>query len=261
MNSVQSVKSEPFGRSHPVAAGQAVFLPNLKYGVAWKLQQLLCEARHHNDIPDTLLLCEHDHVITMGRRKDSPKHILFPRFPVYAIERGGDVTYHGPGQLVGYPILALRKAVSDEYPFGEQDLTAYLRALEQGLLLLLAQVGVSAARKPQHTGIWTADQAFKIASLGVAVRRFVTLHGFALNVTTDLACFSAISPCGLSSMVMRSLSSLGFSDLTVAGLVPACAEALGTALGRSFPLKTLEESGLSPYLTQAQTHPEPPQTP
>ena len=105
------------------------------------------------------------------------------------IERGGDATYHGPGQLVGYPICFLRPGPDPAQPFGEQDLHGFLRAIEEGLLHLLRLCGVACDRKPKYTGVWTADQTGKLVSLGVAVRRWVTSHGFALNVTTDLSRF------------------------------------------------------------------------
>ncbi len=112
-------------------------------------------------------------------------------------ERGGDVTYHGPGQLVGYPILDLTSY--------RQDLHWYLRTLEQALIDALARLGVPAERKPGYTGVWTAQGERKIASIGVHVKQWVTWHGFALNVTTDLAAFGRIVPCGITGVEMTSI--------------------------------------------------------
>jgi lipoyl(octanoyl) transferase len=119
-----------------------VFLGRIDYGVAWKLQQLARRAASAGTrLPDTLLLCEHSDVITVGRRQTGQGNVIERRFPIFEIERGGDVTYHGPGQLVGYPIVALRPSPDPARPFGEQDLHGYLRALEEGLLMLLSRAG------------------------------------------------------------------------------------------------------------------------
>ncbi len=244
----------------PIVDGQAVFLGRIGYGVAWKLQQLLVEARQNGQLSDTLLLCEHPDVITLGRRQTGPANVLLRRFPIFEIERGGDATYHGPGQLVGYPICALRPGSNPAEPFGEQDLHGFLRAIEEGLLDLLRRLGVGCDRKPKYTGIWTADHAGKLASLGVAVRRWVTSHGFALNVTTDLSRFYAINPCGMAAQVMTSLAALGVTvegqPVTVERLLLPCAESIGPALGRRFVLRTVEESGLLPLLDLALQQPE-----
>jgi len=125
--------------------------------------------------------------------------------PVFEIERGGDVTYHGPGQLVGYPILKLRE--------NEHDLHQYLRNLEEAMIRVLARYGIAGERNPGYTGVWSGGR--KLASIGVAVKRWVTLHGFALNVTTDLARFRAINPCGLEASVMASIQSLTGAAPTV----------------------------------------------
>lgn len=167
------------------------------YETAWSLQQRLVEARRHDRIPDVLLLCEHPHVLTIGRRPESRSHILSNRFPVVEVERGGDVTYHGPGQLVGYPILKLAPH--------EQDPHWLLRQLEHALCNVCTHWGIRAQSKPKHTGVWTQNQTRKIASLGIALRHGVSFHGFALNVTTDLRCFHDIHPCGLAASVMTSM--------------------------------------------------------
>jgi lipoate-protein ligase B len=138
-------------------------------------------------------------VITVGRGAREVRNLREPgSTPVYEVERGGGVTYHGPGQLVGYPIFLLGEH--------ERDLHRLLRDIEQALIDAVARFGVDAGRRPGLTGIWVGER--KLASIGVAVRRWVTWHGFALNVTTDLARFEAIRPCGLSPEVMTSMQAL-----------------------------------------------------
>jgi lipoate-protein ligase B len=141
------------------------------------------------------------------------------------VERGGDATYHGPGQLVGYPILALAP--------GERDLHALLRNLEQALVDTCAAVGAEGAgRKPGWTGVWIGER--KVASIGIAVRRWVTFHGFALNVATDLARFRAIHPCGLDAAVMTSLTEALSRPVTLDEVKPLVARHLARALRRDF---------------------------
>jgi lipoyl(octanoyl) transferase len=151
---------------------------------------------------DVLLLVEHPPVITLGRgtRPSSlpigPAELERRGVEVFEVERGGDVTFHGPGQLVGYPILDLRDH--------RQDLHWYLRSLEDMLIQALGQLGIEADRNPGLTGVWTAGR--KIASIGIHVKQWVTLHGFALNVTTDLDPFDLIVPCGIRQVVMTSVA-------------------------------------------------------
>ncbi len=146
---------------------------------------------------DLLLLLEHPPVITLGRGAHE-QHVVHPDgVEVVEVERGGDVTYHGPGQLVGYPIMDLKGVGL------RQDLHWYLRTLEQALIAGLASLGISAERHPSYTGVWTSGR--KIASIGVHVKQWVTWHGFALNVTTDLSAFDRIVPCGIPGVVMTSI--------------------------------------------------------
>jgi len=176
------------------------------FAEVWDLQRQLVAARQNDEIPDTLILVEHPDVITLGRGSHRENLIAVEGIPIFEIERGGDVTYHGPGQLVGYPIVLLR---SDE-----RDLHLYLRNLEETLLRTLADFGIAGGRNPGWTGAWTEppegseEPRRKLASIGVTVKRWVTMHGFALNVSTDLSRFSAINPCGLEANVMGSLSSV-----------------------------------------------------
>jgi lipoyl(octanoyl) transferase len=144
---------------------------------------------------DVLLLLEHPPVVTLGRNSQAA-HLLRPQgIEVFEVERGGDVTFHGPGQLVGYPILDLRAY--------KQDLHWYLRTLEQALIDALGILAIPAERNPGLTGVWTRGR--KIASIGIHVKQWVTWHGFALNVTTDLTHFDRIVPCGIQGVEMTSV--------------------------------------------------------
>jgi lipoate-protein ligase B len=181
--------------------------------------------RQANEIADTLVIVEHPDVITLGRRQQAQRNVLAPGdIPIFEIERGGDVTYHGPGQLVGYPILALDG--------DERDLHAYLRNLETGLIDTCAALGLAARRNPGWTGAWIG--AKKVASIGIAVRRWVTLHGFALNVATDLSRFAAINPCGLDAAVMTSLQAELGRPVTLDEIKPMLVRSMGSALNRQF---------------------------
>jgi lipoate-protein ligase B len=186
-----------------------------EFAEVWRMQLDLVGARQRDEVPDTLILVEHPHVITMGRGARRDNLLATDGMPVFAIERGGDVTYHGPGQLVGYPIFRLVE--------GERDLHLYLRRLEEVVIRTAAELGVAAERQEGSTGVWTGGgpPRRKLASLGVAVKRgWVTLHGLALNVATDLTRFAAINPCGFDAAVMTSLSSLLGRGVTVAEVAP-----------------------------------------
>ncbi|HEV3032628.1 MAG TPA: lipoyl(octanoyl) transferase LipB [Polyangia bacterium] len=181
-------------------AAQFLDLGTREFGEVWALQKELVDKRQRDEIPDTLVLVEHPHVITLGRGTHKENVLAPGDMPLFEIERGGDVTYHGPGQLVGYPIFLLRQS--------ERDLHLYLRNLEEALIRAVGRFGISGERKEGWTGVWTAGGARKLASIGVAVKRWVTLHGFALNVSTDLARFAAINPCGLEATTMGSMESV-----------------------------------------------------
>jgi lipoate-protein ligase B len=173
------------------------------YGEVLDLQRDLCRRRVSGEVAeDLLLLVEHDPVVTLGRgtREASlplPVDVIRRRgVEVFEVERGGDVTFHGPGQLVGYPILDL----TGHRP----DLHWYLRTLEEALIAALETLGIAAKRNPGLTGVWTGGR--KIASIGIHVKQWVTLHGFALNVTTDLDYFDLIIPCGIQGVSMTSVA-------------------------------------------------------
>jgi len=208
-----------------VKAARTIDLGRREYRQVWTLQQELVAQRQRGEIEDTLVLVEHPDVITLGRRLSAPANVVAPGdIPVVEIERGGDVTYHGPGQLVGYPILALDG--------DERDLHAYLRNLEEALIGVCADVGLAGGRKAGWTGVWIGER--KVASLGIAVRKWVTMHGFALNVATDLARFAAINPCGLDAAVMTSLARECGRAVTLDEVKPLAVARLSSVLGRDF---------------------------
>ena len=206
-------------------AARVIDLGRREYGETWQLQLELVAQRQRDEIADTLVLVEHPDVITLGRRQSSQQNVVAAGdIPVFEIERGGDVTYHGPGQLVGYPILKLDGE--------ERDLHAYLRNLEEALIGVCADVGLEARRNPGWTGVWIGER--KVASIGIAVRRWVTMHGFALNVSTDLTRFTAINPCGLDAAVMTSLAREAGRDVTVDEVKPLVVARLAAVFARAF---------------------------
>ena len=160
-------------------------------------EELLVKKREDRSLEDELLLLEHEPVYTIGRTPDKSSLLGSAHLPhpLFAINRGGQATYHGPGQLMGYPIIDLRRC--------GQDLHRYLRWLEQLLIELLAHYGIAASRRESLTGVWI-DQR-KIASIGVGVRHWITMHGFALNVCGDLSPFNYIIPCGINGVAMTSM--------------------------------------------------------
>ena len=181
---------------------RVVDLGRRRYGEVLELQRDLCRRRVAREITeDLLLLVEHNPVVTLGRGTRSSSLILPPSeleargYQVFEVERGGDVTYHGPGQLVGYPIFDLTTH--------RPDLHWYLRELEATLISALGALEIPAERRPGLTGVWT--QGRKIASIGIHVKQWVTFHGFALNVVNDLASFGLIVPCGIENVEMTSV--------------------------------------------------------
>ncbi len=175
------------------------------YAEAWSLQRELLQARQAGIIPDVLVLLEHPPVVTIGRSGDRRHLLAAPEFlrargiELFEVERGGDVTYHGPGQLVGYPILDLRAL--------NEDVVRFMRTLEASIIATLDTYGITAARERGYPGVWIGGA--KIAAMGVAVKRRVTMHGFALNVNTDLDAFAVINPCGLGRPVTSMAAVLG----------------------------------------------------
>jgi lipoyl(octanoyl) transferase len=215
-------------------------LGRMAYGPAFALQQKLASERKQGLIPDQFLIVEHPHVITMGRNANrenvlaSPEVLERAGVEIAPTDRGGDVTYHGPGQIVGYPIFDLRE--------WKRDVVAYVRAVEEAIIGALADFGIACGRLEGATGVWTAprvshanqaEQA-KIAAIGVHLSRWVTSHGFALNHETDLSYFRYIVPCGLTKPV----TSMRAEGITVPrGRV---IEALVHHAGRVFDLQMAE---------------------
>lgn len=209
------------------APWQVLDLGTADYREVWRRQLELVEARQVGRAPDTLIVVEHPHVFTLGRRRDAQQNVLAPGdVPVIEIERGGDVTYHGPGQLVAYPIVLLEG--------DERDLHKFLRNLEEAVIRTCARVGVTADREPGKTGVWTTTPLGrkKLCSMGIACRKWVTFHGLALNVHTDLSYFARINPCGFEASVMSSLDKL-VDNVSFAQVRDALVEELGDLLGRT----------------------------
>lgn len=193
----------------------------VEYGKAWELQKDLAEKRARDEIPDTLILLEHPHVVTLGR-KTSPANLNPQGVPVFAVERGGDATYHGPGQLVGYPIVKLH----------DHDVRKHVRTIERALIASVGRFGVGAGLKEGHPGVWVEGR--KLASIGVAVTNWVTYHGFALNVNTDMSYFNLIRPCGLDPSTMTSTEMILGRRLELAAVKSAVAEEFSSVAGEEF---------------------------
>jgi len=163
------------------------------YQETLELQHQFVSQRSAGEIPDTVIIVEHPHVITLGR-KSNIENIHDHSMPVYQVERGGDVTYHGPGQLVAYPIFDAGN---------EKDIGKFLRNLEEVIIQSLSFYGLNSGRKEKYTGVWVNEK--KIASIGISFKNWISYHGLALNVSTDLNYFYKINPCGLESSIMTSM--------------------------------------------------------
>ena len=196
-------------------------LGRIPYEPAWSLQRRLLAARAADAIPDTLLFCEHLPVITMGKSGKAHNLLVSQQelqrrgVEYFEVERGGDLTYHGPGQLVGYPIFKLPRL---------REVQAFVRKMEHSLIEALARFGISAERRLDHAGVFV--QGAKIASIGAAVRAGVTFHGFALDVCTDLNAFSIINPCGMPAVPVTSIEKELRRSVTLAEAKPLVREAM-----------------------------------
>ena len=208
------------------------WLGRMEFADALVLQEeLLAQKREDRSLKDEMLLLEHEPVYTIGRTPDKSSLLGSAHLPhpLFAINRGGQATYHGPGQLMGYPIIDLRRC--------GQDLHLYLRWLEQLLIELLANYGITAWRRESLTGVWIDHR--KIASIGVGVRHWITMHGFALNVCGDLSPFNYIIPCGINNVAMTSMekeTAKAFSVVDVARVFEKL------ALDRIFRLRIAQEA-------------------
>jgi lipoyl(octanoyl) transferase len=173
----------------------------IDYKEAWDLQKSIHQLRVEDKIDDVLFLLEHPHTYTLGKIADKnnlvgdEKYLSDNKISVYDIDRGGDITYHGPGQIVGYPIINLTN--------WKQDTHKYLRALEEVIISTCADYGLSGSRVDKYTGVWLDSR--KICAIGIKVSRWITMHGFAFNVNTDLNLFNGIIPCGISDKEVTSL--------------------------------------------------------
>jgi len=176
-------------------------LNTIDYKEAWDLQKSIFELRYQQKVDDVFLLLEHPHTYTLGKTADrknlvgKEEYLNKNKISVYDIDRGGDITYHGPGQIVGYPIIDLNNWGKDTHK--------YLRALEEIIIRTCADYGLAVTRVPKYTGVWIADR--KIAAIGIKVTRWITMHGFALNVNTDLSLYNGIIPCGIANKEVTSL--------------------------------------------------------
>ncbi len=210
------------------------------YLPVWERQRELAADRAAGRVGDLLLLLEHEHVYTLGRRGDAANLRVDPatlaRLGVacHRVDRGGDITYHGPGQLVGYPIVRLRGA--------GRGVRAYVDALEMALIAVAAAFGIAATALPGRPGVWVGGQ--KLAALGITVSRGVAYHGFALNVAPDLAYFARIVPCGIAEAGVTSLAALLGRPVTVEEVLPLCARAVAAACG--LQLRWVEPDGTLP---------------
>jgi lipoyl(octanoyl) transferase len=199
----------------------------IDYLDAWELQRRVHEQRVGDEIPDTCLLLEHAPVYTAGKRTtplDRP--VSDAGAPVIDVDRGGNITWHGPGQLVGYPIVKLDEPI---------DVVAYVRAVEEAMIGICAEFGVHAGRVDGRRGAWlpasSGRPGRKIAAIGVRVARGVTMHGFALNCDCDLSWYDRIVPCGISDAAVTSLSAEAGRPVTVAEVLPAAEHHLAQVLG------------------------------
>jgi lipoyl(octanoyl) transferase len=173
----------------------------IDYKEAWDLQKEISDLRYKKEISDTMFLLEHPHTYTLGRVADkthmisSPEYLNDNKISIYEIDRGGDITYHGPGQIVGYPIIDLN--------YWQKDTHKYLRGLEEVIIRTCAVFGITAIRDPKYTGVWVENR--KIAAIGIKVSRWITMHGFAFNINSDLSFFNGIVPCGIFDKEVTSI--------------------------------------------------------
>ena len=227
--------SQCFGVAGEAIAGLRVrWFARMEFAAALALQEeIVAKKREDRALSDELLLLEHEPVYTIGRTPDqsSLRGARHLPHPLFSINRGGQATYHGPGQLMGYPIIDLRRC--------GQDLHRYLRWIEQLLIEVLADYGIGASRRESLTGVWVENR--KIASIGVGVRHWITMHGFALNVHGDLSPFNHIIPCGINEVAMTSIEKETGKAFSVADVAKAVEN---LALERIFDLRVAKEAQL-----------------
>ena len=207
------------------------------YKEVWDLQKKIHERRVEEKIPDTMILVEHNPVITMGRA-GKQSNVLWPLdllkergVQYYEIERGGDVTYHGPGQLIGYPIFNVRDGFAGIKPF--------INAIEKAIIAMLADFAITGMKNEKMIGVWTEEG--KICSIGIAVRRWVSFHGFALNVNTDLGYFDLIVPCGLKNVEMTSMQQILGKEVSLDGVRKSIIMNFGRIFSQNISMTSLRE--------------------
>ncbi len=207
--------------------GALLDLGRMEYGAALELQRRLASRRARGEVPDVLILLEHDHVITLGR-KTSPENFRPQGVPVFQVERGGDATYHGPGQLVGYPILLLE----------DHDVRRHVRNIEEAVMRAVRRFGIEGERLEGRPGVWVRGK--KLASVGITVTNWVTYHGFALNVNTELSYFNLIRPCGLDPDMMTSMERLKEEKVPFEEVKEAVGVEFSSVFGAAFAPRSLE---------------------
>lgn len=207
------------------------------YKIVWDVQKKIHQKRVCNEVDDTFLLVEHNPVVTMGK-SGKDQHLLLPQkllqekgIAYYEIERGGDVTFHGPGQLIGYPIMNVKEGLAGIRP--------YIERLEETIIAALADFAIAATTKDKMIGVWT--EAGKICSIGVAVKRWVSFHGFALNVNTDLSYFDLIVPCGLQNVKMTSMQELKQQHIQLDRVKKSVIRNFGKVFGVTIRERCLDE--------------------
>jgi lipoyl(octanoyl) transferase len=212
------------------------WLGTVSYGDAWELQREIALARRSGGLADdAVLLLEHPPVYTMGRQGEArhlgagPDALVAAGAEFVEVDRGGSVTFHGPGQLVAYPIVRLAGIFPIPGHPAHGDVDRYLRALEAGLMATAATCGVEVTRRPPFTGVWSGEH--KLGAIGVKLAGGVTTHGVALNVATDLTWFDRITPCGIEGAGVASLTTLGAPGHTPAEVAPVLAAKLAAAFG------------------------------
>ena len=207
----------------------------MPYEQAWALQRSLAEQRAAGLIGNQLLLLQHPPVYTMGRGGEQqhlgagPAALRAAGAEYVEVDRGGSVTFHGPGQLVAYPILRLAEVFPIPSHSGHGDVLRYVRALEHAVISTVAAFGLTAERRPPYTGVWVGPA--KLAAIGVKLAAGVTQHGLALNVSTDLSWFDLITPCGIEDAAVTSLRALGVVEATPEDIAPLLARQLATVFG------------------------------
>ena len=221
-------------------------LGKIDYQLAWDLQRELFDKRYKNELPDILLLLEHNHTYTLGKTADksnligSENYLKENNISVYDIDRGGDITYHGPGQIVGYPIISLENWKKDTHK--------YLRAIEEVIIRTCGDFGINASRNEKYTGVWVDEK--KIAAIGIKVSRWITMHGFAFNVNTELKYFGGIIPCGIKDKAVTSLENELNQEINLGNIKNILVKHFKDVFNYSeFETRTLEEISDSSLLT------------